>query len=129
MKQAAREAKKRLKSGYWSRVRDEHSSITAGNAADVEKYIGNKVLRELKESSQHEQDRLFYKKVEEIIDNECSIINPLRLLTDDTVMETLDYPGRQRYILKISEKYLQTRRQILDERALKNNLNKQPTEV
>lgn len=123
LKEAAREAKKRLKSGFWSNVRMEEKSLTSGDASDIEKYMSSKVLKQLKENDQQEKDKLFYKKVEEIVDNEVSITNPLKLLMDDTIMALLDYSGKQRYILDISQKYLAIRSQILKEREICKNIS------
>ncbi len=121
-KQAARESKHRLKAGFWASVREEETSLLCSSPAEVARYLGSKVRRRLLEDTQPESDRLFYLRVEEIIDNEESITNPLRLLTDDAELASLDFAGKQRYLLEISQKYLAVRTQILQERDLERSL-------
>ncbi|MDD4002983.1 MAG: hypothetical protein PHE12_02190 [Clostridia bacterium] len=61
-----------------------------------------------------EEDKQFYDKVKAILE-EGNVINPLTRLVDQEYIKTLDYNGRQRYLLEISEKFKYTKQQILEE--------------
>ena len=63
---------------------------------------------------------MFEERVREIVENEESISNPITLLIDDTIVESLgDYNSRQRYLMSVSERYRKVREEILREKKLR----------
>ncbi|MCL1901120.1 MAG: hypothetical protein FWG51_01845 [Firmicutes bacterium] len=125
LKLKAKSAKQRLKSGFWNNVnRKRQAEILEAqnngkNVQKVKDYYSSYIIESIKakDSFQAEED-LFLQKVREIIENEEYINNPLKLLMNDEYLESLDYGGKQRYILEISEKYRKAREKIELEKAL-----------
>ena len=110
LKQYAKEAKKRLKEGFWQNCsktlkeeikRAEESGISPSK---VKEYYAKKVADTIKKTTEDTEE--FYSKVKNILDAEGEIPNILGRLTDKEYYETLSYDEKQRYSLDLSEKYL-----------------------
>ncbi len=111
LKQYCKEAKKRLKQGFWQNyrnnlnselVRAERSGISSSK---VKEYYAIKVSGDIKNTK--DEFDLFYKKVKKLLDEEGEVSNAIGRLTDKEHFESLSYEERQRYTLSLSEKYLQ----------------------
>lgn len=108
LKEAAREAKKRFKSGFWIEYRatvEEKLENAAGNdvsSVKIKNYYLSKA--KCKISGRTNEEAEFYKKVKAILEA-GEDYNAIGILTDKNVYDSLDYSGKQRYILNLSERY------------------------
>ena len=125
LKQYCKEAKKRLKSGFWQNY---HQSLDAELAraeekgistSKVKEYYAYKISGDIK-NTKDEFDE-FYKKVKKLLDEEGEVSNAIGRLTDKEYFDTLSYDDRQRYTLSLSEKYLQAVERYKKEKALDIN--------
>lgn len=123
LKDYAKEAKKRLKQGFWQsyhenlnselkRARDEGISETK-----VKEYYTTKVSDQLR--NRNDGDEEFYLKVKRLLDEEGEVSNAIGRLTDRAVFDTLSYDEKQRYTLTLSEKYLKAVERYKKEKAIK----------
>ena len=127
LKLKAKSAKQRLKSGFWNSVnkrRQAEISEAQNSGKNVQKikdYYSSYIIENIKiKDSNSLEEELFLQKVREIVENEEYINNPLKLLMNDEYLESLDYGGKQRYILEISEKYRKAREKVELEKVLKD---------
>lgn len=108
-KALAKQAKQRIKSGYWEKSFQEKSeSIKLAksngvNESAVTKYYREKVISDLKNKNTEEEN--FYQKVKQILDNFGEVSDILGRLTDKEYLSTLSYEQKQRYLLSLSENY------------------------
>lgn len=122
LKQYCREAKKRLKSGFWQNyqkrideeiVRAEREGIAASK---VKQYYAYKITDDIKSTKTETED--FYKKVKKMLEEEGEVPNAIGRLTDAEYYKTLSYDEQQRYTLTLSEKYIQAVERFRKEKAL-----------
>jgi methylthioribose-1-phosphate isomerase len=110
LKQYAKEAKQRLKSGFWQQYKSnldkkiEQAESTGVSVSKVKEYYSQRVYENIKKPD--EDDETFYQKVKKILDEEGEISNAIGRLTDNSVYDNLPYEEKQRYSLRISERYL-----------------------
>lgn len=109
LRELAKEAKGRLKEGFWSEAKENIREQTLSakeqglNERRAERYFTEKIAS----SVQGEQsDDEFYKKVKELLLTEGEVSDAIGRLTDKAYYETLSYEEKQRYSLALSEKYL-----------------------
>ena len=108
-KALAKQAKQRIKSGYWEKSFQEKSeSIKLAksngvNESAVTKYYREKVISDLKNKNTEEET--FYQKVKQILDEFGEVSDILGRLTDKEYLNTLSYEQKQRYLLSLSENY------------------------
>lgn len=123
LKQYAKEAKKRLKSGFWQEYQDnlnkeiEKAKKAGVSVSKVKEYYSKKVLHDIRSSGNCEED-IFYKKVKKILDEEGEISNFIGRLTDKKLYDSLSYDEKQRYTLTLSEKYLKAVERYNAEKAV-----------
>ena len=109
-KDYCKEAKKRLKTGFWQDYREKlaREMVLAKEAgvseSKVKDFYTAKVSGEIRRSGNAEED--FYLKVKSILDTEGEIPDAIGRLTDKAYYQTLSYEEKQRYNLELSEKYL-----------------------
>jgi len=109
LKNLAKEAKDRIKSGYWEKsFQEKNDSLklakTNGvNESTVTKYYREKVISDLRNKNSEEE--AFYLKVKEILDTVGEVSDILGRLTDKEYLNSLSYEQRQRYLLSLSENY------------------------
>lgn len=122
LKQYCKEAKKRLKSGFWQNyhknldaelARAEEKGISTSK---VKEYYAYKISGDIK-NTKDEFDE-FYKKVKKLLDEEGEVSNAIGRLTDKEHFDTLSYEEKQRYTLSLSEKYLQAVERYKKEKSL-----------
>ncbi len=110
LKDYCKEAKKRLKSGFWERY---HANLQqellkakeAGiSASKVKDFYTQKVSGDIRKTN--DDFEAFYVKVKKILDEEGEISNAIGRLTDHEVYDQLSYDEKQRYCLQLSERYL-----------------------
>lgn len=107
-KAAARDAKRRLKSGYWNRFREE---MEGDLERAREKGTSQTAVREYYRERAHEEtrgggDEEFYLAVKRLLDEEGEVCDAIGRLTDRAYYNTLDYTHKQRYTLELSARYL-----------------------
>ncbi len=104
----AREAKARLKSGFWEHYREDLAGNLARakeeglNESKVERYFAGKVTYTIKGG----EDDAFYEKVKALLLAEGEVSDAIGRLTDREEFAKLGYEDRQRYTLRLSERYL-----------------------
>ncbi len=106
LKTKAREAMKRMKSGFWENYRAEVKKMAEKAKSDgvdtskvVEFYETKNSHTIIKDSDE------FYNKVKFILDTEGEVSDIIGRLIDNEYYKSLDYEQRQRYVLEISRKY------------------------
>ena len=126
LKIKARSAKQRLKSGFWNKINEklkteiDEAKMSGKSVQKVKDFYNSYISETVREKNKVSlEEELFLQKVREIIENEEYINNPLKLLMNDEYMSALDYSGKQRYILEISEKYRKARERIQAENELR----------
>lgn len=128
LKQMARMAKARLKSGYWVDRKEklrECLRTCGGNALscdEIKQYFAvvNTDKRHMTEEETLES-RL-YPIVCDIIDSDDGL-NPLGRLIDRNYYDTLDYAEKQRYVLTLSETYKKLAQKYAAEKEIEKRLN------
>lgn len=127
LKSAAKEAKQRLKSRFWEdyrkevemgvKIAEKEGFATSG----VEKYFRNVAVRTINKPA--ESDEEFYNNVKQMLDEEGSRpSNALDRLMDKKHFYSLDYCQRERYLFRLSDKYLQCLVRYDDERGIEKRL-------
>ncbi len=122
LKQYAKEAKKRLKQGFWqayhenlnnelARAKEEGISETR-----VKEYYVSKVQDDIRNTSDESED--FYQKVKKLLDEEGEVGNAIGRLTDRKVFDALSYDEKQRYTLSLSERYLKAVERYKKEKSI-----------
>lgn len=109
-KMLARDAKKRMKSGFWENSKKDMKTVVSLaeknglNKGKVERYYAEKLSSSLKKPS--EEDEAFYSRVKEMLLAEGEVSDAIGRLTDKEFFATLSFEEKQRYTLTLSEKYL-----------------------
>ena len=125
LKQYCKEAKKRLKSGFWQNYRKNLSEELAGAeqrviaSSKVKEYYAYKVSGDIKNTKDEFNE--FYVKVKKLLDEEGEVSNAIGRLTDKEYFETLSYEEKQRYTLSLSEQYLKAVERYKKEKLLEIN--------
>ena len=110
LKQYAKEAKRRLKSGFWqsykSEVEERKKQAAFGGVAvsKVVEFYNEEQRR--RTTSQEREDEDFYKKVKKLLDENGETDDIIGRLTDKKYFSELNYEQRQRYSMELSSKYL-----------------------
>lgn len=122
LKQYAREAKKRLKAGFWQNYQKnlseglERAEKAGISTSRVKEYYAERVSENVK--SYVEEKEEFYKKVKKLLEEEGEVPNAIGRLTDAEYYKTLTYEEQQRYTLSLAEKYLQAVERFNREKAI-----------
>jgi len=109
LKKIAKDAKVRMKAGFWQRsmeevnISKEYAKTNGLNESTVITFYREKFKSELREKNVEEEN--FYKKVKEILDTHGEVSDILGRLTDKEYLQTLSYEQRQKYLLSLSENY------------------------
>lgn len=104
----AREAKARLKSGFWQNCKSELSGEVARakesgiSESRAGRYFAGKVTCSIRGG----EDDAFYEKVRALLMAEGEVSDAIGRLTDHEVFDKLSYEDKQRYTLALSERYL-----------------------
>ena len=108
LKELAREAKGRMKKGFWQDCKQELENNLCGarekglNETRAERYFTDKIAQSLQGGKEDE----FYLRVKELLLTEGEVSDAIGRLTDKEYYEKLSYEEKQRYNLSLSEKYL-----------------------
>ena len=111
IKSAAKEAKLRLKNRFWEDYKKEvDNGVKVAkeeglSSSGVKKYFRNLVIKSL--NGVREEEESFYIKVIDMLDEEKGLpSNALDRLMDKTEFNILTYEGKERYLFKLSDRYL-----------------------
>ena len=122
LKQYCREAKKRLKAGFWQNYQKdltegiERAEKAGVSVSKVKQYYAERVTENLQHHVEEKEE--FYQKVKKLLEEEGEVPNAIGRLTDLEHYKTLSYEEQQRYNLTLSEKYLQAVERYRKEKAL-----------
>lgn len=122
LKQYCKEAKNRLKNGFWQDYkRDldlqlERAEKQGISTSKVKEYYTQRIAKDIKNSQSENEE--FYQKVKEMLDTEGEVSNAIGRLTDKEEFEKLSYEEKQRYTLQLSEKYVKAVERYNTEKSL-----------
>lgn len=128
LKNLARLAKARLKSGYWIDRKEKLKvclEASGGNvlvADEVKQYfsVAKKVKKNFTETEEREKE--LYPIVCDIIESNDGL-NPLGRLIDRNYYESLDFAEKQRYVLELSDIYKKLSERYFAEKEIERRLN------
>ena len=125
LKQYCKEAKKRLKRGFWQNYQKdlnegiERAEKAGISTSKVREYYAERVSENIKNKAEEKEE--FYQKVKKLLREEGEVSNAIGRLTDKAYFETLNYEEKQRYTLSLSEKYLEAVERFRKESSLEIN--------
>lgn len=128
IKSAAKEAKKRLKSKFWEEYRKEveeekRKATDEGlQPSAIERYYRAQVVRSVRGAK--EEDESFYVRVRNMLDACGRPADALDRLMDKPYFASLPYEERERYLLRLSERYLSAVARYEEERGVELYLGK-----
>ncbi len=108
LKTLAKEAKQRMKKGFWRECEEKldsertHAKEQGINESKMERYFQQKVETQIRGETPDE----FYLKVRDLLLSEGEVSDAIGRLTDREYYATLSYSEKQRYMLELSDKYL-----------------------
>lgn len=108
LREEARQAKNRIKSGFWQKcqLNMEAQKAKAREQGLNESKVGRFFTEKVSEQIAGKKEDDFYIKVKEILLAEGEVSDAIGRLTDKPYYDTLTYEEKQRYNLNLSEKYL-----------------------
>lgn len=104
-KQAGKEAKKRLKSGFWANYGEKIAKSTENTKREGVSISKVVEYYESKTENKKKSEDKFYLKVCELVKKEGEVGDAIGRLIDHDEFDALTYDGKQKYILELSEKY------------------------
>ena len=108
LREEARLAKRRIKSGFWMQqqtemeLKKEKAREQGLNESKAGRFFKTQVTAKIEGKKEDE----FYLKVKELLTSEGEVSDAIGRLTDKEYYATLSYEEKQRYNLTLSEKYL-----------------------
>ena len=108
LREEARLAKNRMKSGFWKECekdlseKKEKAREYGLNESKAGRYFKTQVEAKIEGKKEDE----FYLRVKEMLLSEGEVSDAIGRLTDHEYFATLSYEEKQRYTLSLSEKYL-----------------------
>lgn len=123
-KSIAKEAKNRLKNGFWDKVEEEKikaievAKQSGKNVVQAESTFMKNLANKIKNDAigiPLSEDEVFYQKVCKIMEADEVITNPLSHLIDHSVYDNLGERGKQSYILKLSGRFAEMKRKYKKE--------------
>lgn len=123
LKQYCKDAKKRLKNGFWQEYFDsrekiiEKAQLNGGSPEKVKEYLNGRLSSKIRDQI-NESEEKFYEKVKKILLEEGEIPNAIGRLTNKSEFELLSYDERQRYTLSLSERYVKAVERFNYEKSL-----------
>lgn len=129
IKSAAKEAKMRLKNRFWEDYKKEvdcgiKTATDEGLACSgVKRYFKDLVIKNLMGVKKEDED--FYFVVKEMLDKEGALpSNALDRLMDKDVFFKLSYEEKERYLFRLSQKYLSAIERYERERGIERVLGR-----
>lgn len=108
LREEARKAKLRIKSGFWTNCKEElderlqNARENGVNESKAGRYFAEQVSAKIA----GEKEDAFYLRVKEMLLSDGEVSDAIGRLTDKPYYDTLTYEEKQRYTLALSEKYL-----------------------
>ena len=108
LREEARKAKLRIKSGFWAECQEDMTAQKAEarrqglNESKAGRFFHEQVSAKIAGEKEDE----FYLRVKEMLLSEGEVSDAIGRLTDKEYYQTLSYEEKQRYNLTLSEKYL-----------------------
>ena len=108
LREEARLAKGRIKSGFWKECKEDFSEKKEKareqglNESKAGRYFKTQVEAKIEGKKEDE----FYLRVKEMLLDKGEVSDAIGRLTDHEYFDTLSYEEKQRYTLTLSEKYL-----------------------
>lgn len=110
-KKYAKEAKERMKNGFWERAKqtieqEKQVAATLGvsqNVAVMEQK--RKLLGQIYNSTAFSEEEDFYGKVVEILESDQTVLNPIMRLADKQKMQSMTASERESYISRLAMRY------------------------
>ncbi|MBO5285608.1 MAG: hypothetical protein J6B16_01785 [Clostridia bacterium] len=124
LKQYAKEAKRRLKSGFWQNYRAEieerkKKAVLEGIAiSKVVEYCKQDCHNKIKTDVYALDDEDFYNRVKELLDTYGEVDDIIGRLVDESVFNDMPYDKRQKYMFDLSNRYLIALERYRKENAL-----------
>ena len=123
LKDYAKEAKARMKSGFWQdvkeqRQRDVQLAAEQGKNTDVVFKEYREILTRKIFENETEEDEILYQKVCELLSQNKVITNPIGLLADKQKMSEMSEQGKQHYVFELSKKFKEMKERYYKERQL-----------
>ncbi len=109
LKSMAKDAKKRLKTGFWEEHKDGINLIKTQaksqgiESSNIVRYYQTTVIKEVKHKK--DETELFYTKVKGILDSVGEVSDIIKRLIDADAYNALPYERKQRYVMDLSAKY------------------------
>lgn len=109
LRMIARDAKKRIKNGFWNECKEKKASslIEAKkmglNESKAERYFMGRVSETVNGKKPEDE---FYLRVKEMLERDGEVSDAIGRLTDKPYYDSLSYEEKQRYTLSLSERYL-----------------------
>ena len=126
VKNIAKEAKARLKNGFWSEcAKQKQEELSKARDAGVAESRASKYFAEkVGQSIACEKEDDFYIKVKEMLLEHGEVSDAIGRLTDRAYFEKLTYEERQRYTLDLSNRYLRALERFKKEEQFERYLDK-----
>lgn len=111
MKRYAKQAKERMRSGFWEQAKEQlekekQVAVTQGlDSVKVAQAHHDLLAKQIYNHDEYIAEQEFYQKVVEIAESKQLIINPLQQLADHKAMEGMTAEQRQAYMMRLSVKY------------------------
>ena len=109
IKLLAKDAKKRLKSGFWEEHKDKIVQIKdkarseGVETSNIIKYYQTRVILNVK--AKDDDSELFYTKVKAILDSVGEVSDIIGRLIDQEIYISLPYESKQKYVMELSGRY------------------------
>lgn len=109
IKLLAKDAKKRLKSGFWEEHKDKIVQIKdkarseGVETSNIIKYYQTRVIHNVK--AKEDDSELFYTKVKAILDSVGEVSDIIGRLIDQEIYISLPYESKQKYVMELSDRY------------------------
>lgn len=121
LKELAKEAKNRIRSGFWAERKEdlEYNIAIAKENGISERRAGKFTTDKISASLKNEKEDGFYLQVKRLLDEEGEVSDAIGRLTDREYYETLSFEEKQRYNLSLSERYLKALKRYREESEFK----------
>ena len=108
LREEARKAKMRIKSGFWAVCQEDMTAqkAEARRQGVNESKAGRYFYEQVSAKIAGEKEDEFYLRVKEMLSSDGEVSDAIGRLTDKEYYQTLSYEEKQRYNLTLSEKYL-----------------------
>ena len=108
LREEARRAKRRIKTGFWTECQEnmDEQLLKAREQGLNESKVGRFFAAQVTAQIEGKKEDEFYLKVKQMLLTEGEVSDAIGRLTDREYYATLSYEEKQRYTLNLSEKYL-----------------------